>query len=136
MAIRHQRRRAGTSRQEPGPRSPGIGAPAPGVRLARLAFVPRKALLAAVSGLCFFASAGAADVLPTARSAASVASAEFTREVLRLRHLCAPLWKDMSPDCAAELERAYLDRDVMLNWHSDREQNPSDFSPFLEPATQ
>lgn len=95
--------------------------------------VPWKALLAAVWILWCFASWGAVDVLPTMRSAGSVASAEFRREVLRLRLLCAPLWGDLSPDCAAELERAYMDRDVMLNWHSDREQNPSSYRPFWTP---
>ncbi len=96
--------------------------------------VPWKALLATVWTLWGFASWGAVDVLPTMRSAGSVASAEFRREVLRLRLLCAPLWGDLSPDCAAELERVYMDRDVMLNWHSDREQNPSSYRPFWIPC--
>ena len=41
--------------------------------------------------------------------------AELAAELPWLRTLCAPLWGELSPDCMAELDRVYLDRDVGRN---------------------
>ena len=41
--------------------------------------------------------------------------AELAAALPRLRRLCEPLWSDLSPECMAELDRVYLDRDVNSN---------------------
>ena len=41
--------------------------------------------------------------------------AELAADLPWLRGICAPLWDDPSPDCMAELDRVYLDRDVTRN---------------------
>ncbi len=41
--------------------------------------------------------------------------AELAADLPWLRTLCAPLWAELSPDCMAELDRVYLDRDAGRN---------------------
>ena len=87
-----------------------------------------KVLLAVLWCLWPGATPGAADVLPVRAPASSPTVAELTLEVPQLRRLCAPLWGRLSPECTAELDRAYMDRDVLLNRHSDPAEYPSDSS--------
>ena len=79
--------------------------------------VPCKALLVALWGFCW-------PGLAAAPPAPSPTVAELAPEVPRLRSLCAPLWSDLSPECLAELDRVYMDRDVGRNWHSGPAEYP------------
>ena len=89
--------------------------------------VGRAAVSSVILGC--LASSGAAEVLPgdpravagdsAARPSTTPAGAELAREVLRLRHLCAPLWGGLSNECMAGLDGIYLDRVVTRNWHSE-----------------
>ena len=81
----------------------------------RLMAVRRIALFAALWwGICWPAFVPVAAAEPT--SSPLPTAADFASEVPRLRRLCAPLWGDLSAECMAELDRAYLDRDVDDNF--------------------
>ena len=99
--------------------------------------VGRAALSSLILGC--LAWSGAAEVPPddpravAGDSATRPSTTPARAELARLRHLCAPLWGDLSPDCAAELERTYMDRNVVLNRHSDLEQSPGAYRFFWRP---
>ena len=61
-------------------------------------------------------STGHASGVP---DAGALTDAELAAELPWLRTLCAPLWADLSPDCMAELDRVYLDRDADRNFVLD-----------------
>ena len=82
-----------------------------------------KALLAPLWwSLCW---SGAADE-PRVPPAASPTAAELASEVVRVRGLCAPLWRYPSAECMAALDRIYLNRDVTLNYHSEALRDPAE----------